>query len=647
MRTIRRVWLAAGIIALSSAAASAAEPTLKRVLLTTGGVGYFGYEAAPDAQGHVRLTVPLAQVDDLLKSLIVMGGDGRVRGVSLLGPTPLSDLFRDAPFGEGDLIDLPSLLLRLRGAEIEITGPATLRGRILAVAREEVIEDGRASARHRLSLAGADGIRSVILETVSGLSFTDPALRAQVDLVLARLAENGAEQTRELDLALGSAATAPVKIGYLAETPLWKASWRLVVGGDDGLLQGWAVLENASGQDWQDVAVTLVGGSPTALRQSLFARQYVDRPEFPGGVPMAKAAGRAEAAPRFAAAAPEPDMALADQAAPAALDTAAAQELAAQTLFPLPQPVTLAVGHTAMAPILDRRLPIERVALYRTAEGGRHPNAAIRLRNDGDASLPAGLATLYEEPPAGGLTFLGDAPLPQTAPGRTEMLAYGRDGAVEVEVRSETHGRIDRATVVDGVLEVTRVEQQRYRYGVDLASGAAARSFVLEEPSRPDWRLTEPSDAVVEGGLVRVTRPLTPGAPLEIVVALEQPKTSRLALLDYDAEALRLELAGLDLPPELRTALARLQELSGRVVSLEREIAAAEQRRGELAGDQERLRENLGAVPAGSDLARRYLAGLAGSEDALTTATAQLERLRTDLATAREARADYVRNLRL
>jgi len=641
MRTIRLVWLTAGIVALAAAQAWAAEPTLRRVLLSTGGVGYFGFEAVPDAEGHIRLTVPLAQVDDLLKSLTVMGGNGSVRGVSLLGPTPLSDLFRDAPFGEGDLVDLPSLLLRLRGAEVEVTGPATLRGRILAVAREDVIEDGRASVRHRLSLAGADGIQSVILETVSGLTFTDQALRGRLGLVLARLAENGAEQTRELDLALGSPSAAPVTIGYLAETPLWKASWRLVVGETDGLLQGWAILENAGGQDWRDVAVTLIGGAPRALRQSLFARQYVDRPEYSAEAPMAKGT-----ASRFAAAA-APDMAVAEQATPTALDTAPAQELTTQTLFPLPQPVTLAVGHTAMAPIVDRRLPIERVALYRTAEGGPHPSAAIRLRNETDVSLPAGLATLYETLPGGGLTFLGDAPLPQSAPGRAEMLAYGRDTAVQVDMRNEMRGRIDRTSVVDGVLEVIKIEQQRSVYAVDLAPGAARRSFVIEEPSRPDWRLAEPSDAVVEGGVVRITRPLAPGTPLEIAVTFEQPQTSRLALLDQDAEALRLEFAGLDLPPGLRDALARLQELSGRVVSIERQIEAAERRRDELARDQERLRDNLGAVPADSDLAHRYLAGLASSEDQLASVTAELERLRAGRAAARDARADYVRNLRL
>ena len=123
------------------------------MLLSTGGVGYFGYEAAPDAQGRLWLTVPLAQVDDILKSLTVLGGDGAVRAVSLLGPTPLADLFRDVPFGEGDLVDLPTLLLRLRGAEVEVrgAGDSCAAGSSTRGARG----GGRGRARHRHATGSA------------------------------------------------------------------------------------------------------------------------------------------------------------------------------------------------------------------------------------------------------------------------------------------------------------------------------------------------------------------------------------------------------------------------------------------------------------------------------------------------------------
>ena len=406
---------------------AAAEPVLRQVLLSTGGVGYLGFAATADADGRVRLTVPLTQVDDILKSLTVLAGDGTTRSVSLLGPTPQADLFRDVPFGEGDLVDLPTLLLSLRGAEVEVRGPATLRGRILTVAAEETVTGEARTVRHRLSLLGADGIHSVLLDSVEGLSFTDAALQLQVNLVLSRLGENRGRQERELEIDLKGSAGGTVGLGYLAEMPLWKASYRLVARTGDGLLQGWAILENASGQDWRDVQVTLIAGSPRALRQALFASYFVQRPEVP--VQEAAPGAGAQAARVMAmAAAPEAADAPADQAQLAAapkLETAAPRELTAQTLFPLPQPVTLAVGHTVMAPIVDRSLPIERVAVCRAAEGGDHPGAALRLRNTSGASLPAGLATLYEQLPDGGLTFLGDAPLPQLAPGRTSCWSTG------------------------------------------------------------------------------------------------------------------------------------------------------------------------------------------------------------------------------
>ncbi len=412
--------------------------------------------------------------------------DGAVRSVSLQGPTPLGDLFRDVPFAEGDLVDLPSLLARLRGAEVQVVGRASLHGRILTLAREEVVEGESRSARHRLSLAGPEGIRSVILETIDGLSFADAELQREMDQVLARLAEGGSAQERKLEIRLAGAPAGPVGLGYLAEMPLWKASWRLVAGQGDGLLQGWAILENASGQDWRDVAVTLIGGSPRALRQALFASHYVQRPEVPVDGEARKE--RQDFVAMAAAPPMEAESAVRSLRAGAApLETGAAQELTAQTLFPLPQPVTLPQGQTVMAPIVDRTVPIERVALYRAAAGGPHPSAALRLRNTTGASLPAGLATLYETLPDGGLTFLGDAPLPQLAPGGEELLAYGLDGNIDVAVQQESRGRVDRARVADGVLELTRLEQQQFNYAVTARFAGAPRSFVLEQTRPVDF----------------------------------------------------------------------------------------------------------------------------------------------------------------
>ena len=46
-------------------------------------------------------------------------------------------------------------------------------------------------------------------------------------------------------------------------------------------LQGWATIENLSGQNWKEIELTLVSGRPVAFHQALYEAYYVTRPEIP------------------------------------------------------------------------------------------------------------------------------------------------------------------------------------------------------------------------------------------------------------------------------------------------------------------------------------------------------------------------------
>src|SRR5215204_907721 len=83
--------------------AFAQDLTLKRVMLSSGGLGYFEYEATVDGDATLRLTVSLDQVDDVLKSLVVYDDKGGVGGLSLPGKEPLRQTFRDMPFDQSAL----------------------------------------------------------------------------------------------------------------------------------------------------------------------------------------------------------------------------------------------------------------------------------------------------------------------------------------------------------------------------------------------------------------------------------------------------------------------------------------------------------------------------------------------------------------
>ena len=59
-------------------------------------------------------------------------------------------------------------------------------------------------------------------------------------------------------------------IGYLSETPVWRPSYRIVIEQDGSAsLQAWGIVQNLSGEDWNDVSLSLVAGAPIAFQSTL------------------------------------------------------------------------------------------------------------------------------------------------------------------------------------------------------------------------------------------------------------------------------------------------------------------------------------------------------------------------------------------
>jgi len=224
-----------------------------------------------------------------------------------------------------------------------------------------------------------------------------------------------AKGRRRIMLSTLGSGRRTLRIGYVAAAPLWKANFRLTLPQDGGKtsaqLQGWAVLENMSGQDWQGIELSLLSGHPVSFRQAIYEAYYVSRPEVPVEVsgrllprpdtgtfgpqladkrelgrditerPKAAMAGRAATMP-LAPAAAVPGAAM--EPAPEPLrsqpaNTAEAEAGATQVAFKLPVPVSVISGQSAIVPIIDREVPIQRLALFQPDVGDGHPLAALRL----------------------------------------------------------------------------------------------------------------------------------------------------------------------------------------------------------------------------------------------------------------------------
>lgn len=69
-----------------------------------------------------------------------------------------------------------------------------------------------------------------------------------------------------------------LQVGYIAETPVWRPSYRLIVGSSGADLQEWGIVQNLSGEDWKGVSLSLIAGAPLAFHASLGTPVIPDRP---------------------------------------------------------------------------------------------------------------------------------------------------------------------------------------------------------------------------------------------------------------------------------------------------------------------------------------------------------------------------------
>lgn len=666
----------------ASLAAVAAPLTLKRVLLSNGGVGYFEYEAQVEGAAELTLEAPLSQMDDILKSLVVYDDAGSVSHVTLPGKESLEQIFRDLPFSPAALSSTVDLLNALQGAEVEINGASALQGQLLKVTAETVAlpNNQGSTTRHRITLMTAQGLRQALLEDTDTLRFSDPALQQQVQKALAAINEHRAQSRRTLQVQVNGQGKRTVHAGYVVEAPLWKASYRLNLAANPqpgvpapSRLQGWAILENMSGQDWEGVELTLASGNPVTFRQALYQAYFVKRPEVPvevlgrvlprldlGTVAMAAPEPMAAPAPAAsyvgaAAAAPEERLQRMEdmlnrafpramRAEPAPLrDAAVGAEGAEQVLFTLPIPVSVKNGYSAMLPIVDRSLPTLRVSLFQPATQERHPLASVQVRNDTATSLPPGVITLYEQG-----QYLGDGRLAALPAGDQRLISFAVDSKITIQKTEEQSSRISQGRISDGLFHSTTLEQQTTTYRIKSLH-PEERLLWLEHPQQGDWKLTAPDPATVAltTDAYRIPQVLKPNAEMQLPVILQANVQETLALADLGSEQIAAYAAAAELSESIKQAFTKIGQWRSQIASLEQAIEQLEAQRQAVFKDQERLRENLARAPANSDLAKRYLKKLDEQETTLETLQATTQEKQNHLDQLRRQLADYIRPLAL
>jgi hypothetical protein len=675
--------LVVSITALTLACgARAAELPLNRVVLSTSGLAQFTHSGAVSAGSTVELSVPLDQVDDILKSLTIFDKEGAIGAVSLPGKAPLTEIFRDLPF-KPDALDSPRALLNaLVGSEVEIAGQVTAKGRVFRVEDEQIALPNNAgtTTRHRLTLITDRGLVQAILEEVTALRFSDPQANAQIERALAGLIENRAKDRRQLSIGFLGGSTRNVGISYVVAAPVWKTAYRVVLPKDGGnaRLQGWAVVENLTGGDWNDVDLVLTSGHPVTLRQSLYTSFFVDRAEVPlptatplvprtddaeespstgvqlkrgpatasapGAAPLAQMAPLARArAAGIAAPPPSPPSSLA-----AAANAAEAEEESTQFLYRFPARISLATGHTMMVPFADREVAATRTWLYQPETAVRHPLAAVRLLNDQDTGLPPGIVTAYEVVGDGSVNFVGDAQLPLLPSGNSKFLTFALDSKTDIARDDRGVVRSQLGKAVNGVLTLTIRSRRVIAYEI-TAPADEDRQITIEEARAQGWTpASEMGRIEVTPTQFRFAVAAPKGQTTKATLILERTDNQNVSLTTLAAEDMLARISGLqNESAALKDTLAKLGAIVNDINKGRAQRTQLEAERKKIVDDQDRIRKNLQSVGQGSDLGRRYLDALKSQEDRLTEINTRDAAIESEITAKRQSAEELARHFTL
>jgi len=680
---LRPIVLSFLLIGLSRGVAQAqAMPTaratvpVRRVVLFSSGVGYYQHDGVVSGHVATELRFKTDQINDVLKSLVLQDRDGgHVNAVTYPSQAPLSRTLKSFQVDITSNPSLADLLNQLRGAHVTVqAGQERITGTILGVeTRRKAASVGEPVAVATLDILSGSSIRTIELPNVTSLSLDDPQLQDELTKALAALVQSRDQDKKPVTVDFSGTGERRVRIGYIVEAPVWKTSYRLLLGDRRSQLQGWAIVENQTESDWNDVSLSLVSGRPISFTMNLYQALYASRPNvvprlfaglhpqlYENGVSATMDSVALAPAPAPARGAGAGNAARRPRSAPMQLSevvvtgmgadpddesvTAIAQATDLGELFEYSVGnVTLPRQKSAMLPIIADTVGIERVSIYNPAVLPRNALTGVRLTNCTGKLLLQGPITVLDKD-----TYAGDARIDDVPNGQSRLLSYGIDLQLTVNVTRDLHvDRLLTGRIAKGVLYL----QTRQRYTRTYAAqnnGALQKMLIIEHARRPGFELTGSTRPVETlPNLYRFQGVAPANKVTMLTVEEEYISSSALALVGSDVAQLVAYFRSGDLPREVRDALEKAVQSRQSLAEIEREIADRNQQLAQITAEQARIREDMKTVAASTPYYTRLLAKLNDQESSIE----RLQRERDDLIARRDAARkqldDYLANLQI
>jgi hypothetical protein len=620
------------LLLLAAPPASQARLPLKTLVLYENGVGYFERRGTVPTGAVAEIPLEPGQLDDALKSLVVMSAQG-VASVEFAPPLSAEAARAMAGLPEREQqASLSNLCRSLTGVEVEVRHGAKppVKGRVIEVADEAwglLDKEGQRVLEPTLLVFGDAGLAKVALREIDAVR----PLGSQVSLAWQRaVGARALQPERERLVVRGASGGGLVAVGYTTEAPVWRTTYRLVLGKKTQRLQGFALVHNDSDETWDGVKVTLASGHPTSFLFPLAGPRYGRREmmapqdgldtapqlatrearehlrgegEWVGAMGMSVrgsgsgggygAVGSGSLGSRgvgSAVAGGLSSVVLED--GPTPLEPAAVSEAGDLFLYSVKEPVVLGARKSALLPIVDSSTKAERVTLL---DGEGRVFTAVRLENTTPLTLEGGTLSVFTDG-----SYTGETQIDRVKPGEVRVLKHGEDLDLEVARgtrREEGDPRKAKLTGLPGgrVLELTRVD--RLVHTIDFTSRTDVPRTVLVELSEQRYRVVAGGDEDIRSpGQPRFGRvQIAPRASASVDLVEEGAVVERIAAEQLTSARLGSLLAR-KLPDDVKVLLGQLKAEISRAETARDRVATLDTKIREAESDIVRTRENLAAL---------------------------------------------------
>lgn len=620
---------------LATALMAAAELPVKRVVLYKHGVGYFERNGDLVSGESARLDFKASDMNDVLKSLtVVETGGGKVTGLRYDSAMPLEARLAEYSFEISEKIPLSEFLDQFKGARIELDSVAgsIVSGRHMAQTNDKL---------HRelvVVMTDANELRTIDLSAVTKIKLSDNVLQQQLRDYLSALAGARTKEQRSVYIDSTDARARKISASYLIPAPIWKSSYRLIFRNDPKpLLEGWAIIDNTTNDDWTNIRLSLVSGKPVSFQSRLYEPKVIERPfadlpedeaarpvVYEGGVkqklaappPPARAelgAGRAFAAPMAVMA----DVAEVRQQRESNISVQTqGRDLGELFEYAFGNPVTVRRNQSAMLPFLQQPIDARKLLIY-SDRSQQNPRTAAELTNATGKTLDGGPITVFDND-----AYAGEALVETVKSGDKRLISYGVDLGTRITTKIESgNQRYLEFKARRGAVFAKSGTEETTVFTIKNVD-ARAKTLIIEHPLRPGYTILNQKPTETTANMNRFTVPLKAASEESFTIKEDFVHDQVISLSSSTPDYIATLMVNRTMSTAGRKALEGVANQKRQIAEAERAARAAEQRVTDLSKDQDRLRQNissLNSIAGQQDVVQRYARDLAAREQLIVT----------------------------